>query len=92
MAGTAISYVNSLGTVKELSDSMASALPVDLGLPAALERQRLGMARNHAQFQNQRVERIQEMWVRWAGSKVSRSDPGSIPSLQWILTIKKPRN
>ena len=48
VAGAAISYVNTLRTVKELSDSMASALPAEPDLPAALERHQLRMTRNHA--------------------------------------------
>ena len=51
-AGAAISYVNTLRTVKELSDSMASALPAEPALPAALERHRVGMVWNAARFLN----------------------------------------
>ena len=52
VAGAAISYVNTFRTVKELSDSMASALPAEPGLPAALERHQLRIPQNRAQFLN----------------------------------------
>ena len=56
VAGAAISYVNTFRTVKELSESMASTLPAEPDLPAALERHQLRMTQNHAQFPNLRTQ------------------------------------
>ena len=64
VAGAAISYVNTFRTVKELSESMASSLPAEPDLPAALERHQLRMTRNHAQFLNLRTQEHLKMLKR----------------------------